>query len=163
MVSINYFADRIKQAKDAERTAAKAAEAPSAGALVTYRGIVYPWHLDHMDHMNVQHYTGVFDQSSWLLLAALGLDTEYFRANRRGMAALEQTITYKRELRAGDTFEIRSRILEIRPKTMRLQHDMHKTADGQLTASTTIVGVHLDSEARRSSPFHRTCCSGPRS
>jgi len=106
-----------------------------------------------MDHMNVQHYTGVFDQSSWVLLAFLGLDTSYFRANRRGVAALEQTIAYKSELRTGEAFEIRSRILEVRVKTMRIQHDMHKMADGMLAASTTIWGVHLDSEARKSSPF----------
>jgi acyl-CoA thioester hydrolase len=163
MVDINYFADRMKQAKDADQPAGKPVEGPSAGPLVTYRGIVYPWHVDHMDHMNVQHYTGVFDQSSWVLLAVLGLDAQYSRANRRGMATLEQTITYKSELRTGETFEIRSKILEVRERTMRtvdqvaarvlVQHDMHKTAGGELAASTTILGVHLDSEARKSSPF----------
>ena len=30
---------------------------------------------------------------------------------------------------------------------------MHKMSDGMLAASTTILGVHLDSEARKSSPF----------
>ena len=26
----------------------------------TYRGIVYPWHCDHMGHMNVMWYAGKF-------------------------------------------------------------------------------------------------------
>ena len=56
-------------------------------SLFTYRGVVYPWHLDSMDQMNVQHYTAAFDQSSWVLLATLGLDAQYFRANRRGTGA----------------------------------------------------------------------------
>jgi hypothetical protein len=30
----------------------------------TYRGVVYPWQLDHMDHMNVQFFHGI----CWLSL-----------------------------------------------------------------------------------------------
>ena len=59
-------------------------------AIETYRGVVYPWQLDHMDHMNVQFYTARFDEATWHLFAALGMNTEYFKSNRRGMAALEQ-------------------------------------------------------------------------
>ncbi len=29
----------------------------------TYRGVVYPWQMDQMDHMNVQFYTARFDQA----------------------------------------------------------------------------------------------------
>ena len=119
----------------------------------TFRGVVYPWHLDSMDHMNVQHYIGVFDQASWVFLASLGLDASYFRETQSGMAALEQTIQYKAELRAGDVFEIRSSLLEVREKTMRLRHEMYKSGTGTLAASTTIVGVHLDRNTRQSSPI----------
>jgi acyl-CoA thioester hydrolase len=72
------------------------------------------------------------------------------------MAALEQSINYKSELRAGDMFEIRSQILEINCKTIRARHDMHKTRDGVLAASTTILGVHLDALARKSLPLPAT-------
>jgi acyl-CoA thioester hydrolase len=106
-----------------------------------------------MDHMNVQHYVGMFDQASWILLAWLGMDGKYFSQNRRGMAALEQSISYKAELRAGDMFEIRSAILEIREKTMRLRHDMYKMDTDNLAASTTILAVHLDTEARKGLPL----------
>jgi hypothetical protein len=27
----------------------------------SFRGVVYPWHCDHLGHMNVQHYVGMFD------------------------------------------------------------------------------------------------------
>ena len=30
----------------------------------TYRGVVYPNQLDHMDHMNVQWYTSRFDEGT---------------------------------------------------------------------------------------------------
>ena len=30
---------------------------------VTYRGTVYPWHCDHIGHMNVMWYSGKFDDN----------------------------------------------------------------------------------------------------
>ena len=148
MIDITYFANKVKGG------APTASESALAGGLpVTFRGVVYPWHLDHMDHMNVQHYVGMFDQASWILLAWLGLDSKYFSQNRRGMAALEQSISYKAELRVGDMFEIRSSIVEVREKTMRLRHDMYKVNADTLAASTTILAVHLDTDARKSLPL----------
>jgi acyl-CoA thioester hydrolase len=148
MIDINHFAKR------AEANAQQAVSVPDDSKLqVTFRGIVYPWHLDHKNHMNVQHYTAMFDQSSWVLLAMLGLDGQYFQKHGRGMAALEQTIHYRSELRSGDMFEIRSAIVEVRDKTIRLLHNMHKVRCGTLAASTTILGVHIDSHARKSTPL----------
>jgi len=69
----------------------------------TYRGAVYPWHCDHMGHMNVMWYVGKFDEATWNLFALLGVTTTFLKENRRGMAAVQQNITYRRELHAGDT------------------------------------------------------------
>ena len=154
MIDITYFANQAKMQQAIPAVESQGRAAMAARDLpVTLRGVVYPCHLDHMDHMNVQYYVGMFDQSSWVLLASLGLDAQYFRQNRRGMAALEQTISYKSELRAGDMFEIRSAIIEVREKTVRLLHNMHKANTDTLAASTTILGVHLDTEARKSLPL----------
>jgi hypothetical protein len=69
------------------------------------------------------------------------------------MAALEQSISYKCQLRVGDMFEIRSSIVELREKTIRLRHDMHKVNVDALAASTSILAVHLDTDARKSLPL----------
>ena len=149
MVDINYFAKRAAEA-NARQTVPVLDDSKLR---VTFRGVVYPWHLDHMNHMNVQHYTAMFDQSSWVLLAMLGLDAHYFQKYGRGMAALEQTIQYRSELRSGDMFEIRSGVVEVCDKTIRLLHNMHKVRTGTLAASTTILGVHIDAHARKSTPL----------
>ncbi len=117
---------------------------------VTFRGVVYPWHLDHIGHMNVQHYVGMFDQSSWALMALLGLTASYFRQNGRGMAALEQSLAYKRELHAGDVVECRSGILEVRDKTIRFFHDMRNVETAALAARAVLLGVFMDTAARKS-------------
>jgi acyl-CoA thioester hydrolase len=66
--------------------------------LETYRGAVYPWHCDHMGHRNVMWYVGKFDEATWNLFASLGVTPAYLREQSRAMAAVQQNITYKREL-----------------------------------------------------------------
>ena len=68
----------------------------------TYRGAVYPWHCDHMGHMNVMWYVGKFDEATWNLFARFGVTSAYLRENSRAMGAVQQNITYKRELLSGD-------------------------------------------------------------
>ena len=74
----------------------------------TYRGTVYPWHCDHIGHMNVMWYVGKFDEASWNMFARLGLTPSYLRESGRGMAAVQQNISYKRELLAGDSSRSRA-------------------------------------------------------
>ncbi len=126
----------------------------SAGTVIeTYRGVVYPWQMDHMDHMNVQFYTARFDEATWHLFAALGMTTSYFKTNRRGMAALEQHTLYKRELHAGALIRISSELLEMKPKTIRFVHRMYDTERTEEVATSEFVGAHIDTDARKAVPF----------
>ena len=69
------------------------------------------------------------------------------------MAAVEQNIQYKSELHAGDAYEIRSKVLKVGERSVRMQHDMHKVRDGALAATTAIIGVHIDADTRRGVPL----------
>lgn len=117
----------------------------------TYRGTVYPWQCDHVGHMNIMF--GKFDEANWNLFARLGLTPSYLRESGRGMAAVQQNIAYKRELLAGDIVEVRSRLLEIRDKSVRFLHEMRNAETGEVAATCEFVGVHLDRKARKSAPF----------
>ena len=120
---------------------------------ITYRGTVYPWQCDHMGHMNVMWYVGRFDEASWQLLSTLGLTPTYFRKHGRGVVAVDQHIEYKRELHAGDIITIRSTVLELKDKAMRLMHEMRNDETGEIAATTKIVGVHIDARARKACPW----------
>jgi acyl-CoA thioester hydrolase len=120
---------------------------------ITYRGTVYPWHCDHMGHMNVMWYTGKFDEASWVLLSQIGLTQTYLRERNCGMAALQQDITYKRELRAGDILTVRSGVLDIQDKTVRIFHEMKNEETGEVSAFAKITGVYMDSLARKARPI----------
>jgi acyl-CoA thioester hydrolase len=126
----------------------------SDGGLVeTYRGVVYPWHCDHMGHMNVMWYVGKFDEATWNLLVRFGLSAAWLREHARGMAAVDQRIAYLRELRAGDTLVVRSGVLEVRPKVLRFAHRMLDGESGEVAAITQLVGAFLDTGTRRAVPF----------
>src|SRR6266446_3393827 len=110
----------------------------------TYRGTVYPWQCDHV---------GKFDEANWNLFALIGLTPTYLRESGLGMAAVEQNISYKRELLAGDIVVVRSAVLEIRDKSIRFRHEMRNAETGEIAAICEITGVHMDRQARKSVAF----------
>jgi len=120
---------------------------------ITYRGTVYPWHCDHMGHMNVMWYVGKFDEATWHLLSMMNLTPSRLRKEGSGAVAVEQRTEYKRELHAGDLITIRSTILEIKEKSFRFLHEMWNNETGELAATTVIVGVYIDTTLRKAQPF----------
>ena len=121
--------------------------------LETYRGAVYPWQCDHMGHMNVMWYVGKFDEATWNLFAALGMTPAWLRAQGRGMAAVQQNITYRRELNAGDIVLVGSAVLEARDRVLRFVHEMRNAESGEIAAVCELTGVHLDTATRKSCAF----------
>jgi len=124
-----------------------------AGLFETYRGTVQTWHCDHMGHMNVMWYVGKFDEATWNLFAAFGVTAGFMRAQRRGMAAVQQNITYRRELLAGDTVAVRSAFLEVRERVAKFVHEMRNAATGEVSAICVLTGVQIDTQTRKSCPF----------
>jgi acyl-CoA thioester hydrolase len=116
---------------------------------ITHRGTVYPWQCDHMGHMNVMWYVAKFDEACWQLLASLALTRQRFARDGVGMAAVEQRIEYKRELHAGDVVTIRSTVLEVKEKAIRMRHAMTNDVTGDLAAVTEIVAVYIETVNRR--------------
>ena len=124
-----------------------------SGMIETYRGAVYPWHCDHMGHMNVMWYVGKFDEATWNLFARLGVTAAFLRENARAMAAVQQNITYKRELLSGDVVAVHSGMLEIRDKVAKFVHEMRDAQTGEVSAVCVLTVVHMDSNARKSTAF----------
>ena len=100
---------------------------------ITYRGTVAQWHCDHMGHMNVMWYVGKFDEATW--------------------AAVQQNITYRRELLAGDTVAVRSAFLEVRERVAKFVHEMRNAVTGEISAICVLTGVQIDTQTRKSCPF----------
>ena len=121
--------------------------------IYTYRGVVHAWQCDHMGHMNVMWYVGKFDEATWNLFAEAGLHGSYLREKSRALAGVQQNITYKQELVAGDVIAVRSAVLEVREKVVRLVHEMIKLETSSIAATMELTGVHMDARTRKSCPF----------
>jgi acyl-CoA thioester hydrolase len=138
------------------------AEPRSEGLVLTYRGMVYPRHLDHMGHMNIQHYVAKFDQAAWHLFERIGMSSDYCRENDRGMAAVEMDVRYLKELRAGDLLSVRSGLSSVDEKSLRLVQEMRLGEAGELAAVMRVLAVHLDRAARRAVPLPETIAARAR-
>jgi acyl-CoA thioester hydrolase len=106
-----------------------------------------------MGHMNVMWYVGKFDEATWNLFAAMGVTATFLKQNHRGMAAVQQNITYRRELVAGDTVLVRSAFLEVREKVAKFVHEMCNAQTGEVSAICVLTGVSIDARTRKSCPF----------
>lgn len=120
---------------------------------ITYRGLAYPWHCDHMGHMNVMWYVGKFDEATWQLVHLIGNTTAYMKKENRGMVAAEQRIVYRKELLAGNLVYIRSGIIEVSDKTIKFFHEMMNTETGEVAATTWLTGIHIDTILRKACPL----------
>jgi acyl-CoA thioester hydrolase len=125
----------------------------SAELIETYRGTVQSWHCDHMGHMNVMWYVGKFDEATWNLFAAAGLTAAFLKQEKRAMAAVQQNITYRRELLAGDTVAVRSAFLEVRERVAKFVHEMRNATTGEISAVCVLTGVQIDTQTRKSCAF----------
>ena len=69
------------------------------------------------------------------------------------MAAIDQRISYQRELHAGDTVAVRTGAIEVRDKAIRFVHEMRNAETGEVSAITLLTGVFIDTSLRKACAF----------
>jgi len=106
-----------------------------------------------MGHMNVMWYVGKFDEASWQFFGALGLTGTYLRETESGLAAVQQNLTYKKELFAGSVVDIVSRVVSIRRKVIVFIHEMRDTESFEVAATCEITAVHMNRRIGKAVPF----------
>ena len=87
------------------------------------------------------------------LSSTTGVTPTYLRHANRGMAAVQQTIQYRKELMAGDVLRVESQLLDMRDKVVRFVHTMMNVEDETPAAICELTGVHMDTVMRKSTPF----------
>jgi acyl-CoA thioester hydrolase len=98
-------------------------------------------------------YVGKFDEATWNLFSDIGVTPAFLKEKERAMAAVQQELTYKRELLSGDVIAVRSGLLEMREKVAKFVHEMRHAQTGEIAAVCVITAVHLDSRTRKSTAF----------
>ena len=119
----------------------------------TTRGVVYPWHCDHLGHMNVQHYVGHFDIAAFHFLVELGFKADGKQDEGISLVDAQHTIQFKNEQRLGALFKIESALLRVGTKSATVMHRLRNIETKEIGATTEIVCVCFDLAARASIPI----------
>ncbi|MGW0820361.1 acyl-CoA thioesterase [Streptomyces sp. NPDC002845] len=111
---------------------------------VTVRG----YETDVLGHLNQSVYLQYAEHARWSLLQHTGVSPDVLLAKGVGPVVLEQTIRYRRELRAGDETEVTCSFAWGEGKTFRMEQSIRKS-DGTVAAEITVVGGLMDLKARK--------------
>jgi acyl-CoA thioester hydrolase len=113
-----------------------------------YRGVVHPWMCDFMGHMTTRHYTAMFDDASYHMLAALGFTPEHLK-NGTGFADVKLTTSFKSELHSGELVVVHGEVAGIGNKSLSVDYRMTQLHTGTVAAEMESVTVQFDLKARR--------------
>ena len=118
-----------------------------------WRGTVEPEWIDYNGHMNVAYYHMAFDQSTDRFLEQIGLGEEYLSKEPGSMFALEDHMTYQRELEKGDPLRITFQLLDFDEKRMHYFLRMCHAEKDFLAATMEHLSIFIDMRVRRSAPM----------
>jgi acyl-CoA thioester hydrolase len=108
-----------------------------------------------MGHANLRAYGEFFEQALWQLFFQLGLTPTALRGEIR-MAGVQQNISYRRELLAGDLVYVRSRLAEISERKLRMEHELLNVESDEICATCELTAVCIDAGSRKPRPFPPT-------
>ncbi|WNM31148.1 acyl-CoA thioesterase [Streptomyces sp. Li-HN-5-11] len=112
--------------------------------LVTVRG----YETDVQGHLNQSVYLNYAEHARWSLLQAAGISQARLVSHGVGPVALETTLSFRRELLAGDEVEVTCDFEWSDGKTFRV-HQLIRKTDGTVAAEVTGVGGLMDLKARK--------------
>ncbi|EMF53657.1 MULTISPECIES: acyl-CoA thioesterase [Streptomyces] len=111
---------------------------------VTVRG----YETDVQGHLNQSVYLQYGEHARWSLLQAAGIRQADLMAKGVGPVALETTISYRRELLAGDEVEVSCVFVWGEGRTFRIEQTVRRT-DGTVAAEIAGVGGLMDLKLRK--------------
>ena len=124
-----------------------------AGWMETFRGVIYPWHCDHMGHMNVMYYVNFFDQAAGHLISACGFKWSEIGEQKIGFADVKHVIEYKAEQKVGSLITVESGIVKRGRTSLVGTHRMLNPETGELAATMEVTTILFDLAARKSIPL----------
>lgn len=123
------------------------------------------YETDSQGHLNQSVYLQYAEHARWSALRAAGIEQRDLIGKGVGPVALENTVRYRSELRAGDEVEVTCQFVWGERKTFRIEQTVVR-ADGQVAATVSALGGLLDLKERRMvaepKEYFRALASDPR-
>lgn len=106
--------------------------------------------IDELGHMNYLKYVKHFEKARFEWMKEIGLSTETLLGEKRGTVLLKFDTEYRKEVRLGDTVEIRTKLKKVGNKSFTLEQFMYH---GELLSSTTnVILTIMDLQTRKAIP-----------
>jgi acyl-CoA thioester hydrolase len=121
--------------------------------LETYRGTVYRWEVDQVDHFTVAFYFARFEDAIHALLLAVGLDPAALAGSGQACVTVDGYVRFRRELRVGDVLHIRSGVVSVDDDGLRLVHEVIDSADGTVCTTFAQGMALIDRKTRARRPL----------
>jgi acyl-CoA thioesterase FadM len=118
------------------------------GGVETYRGTVYRWEVDNVDHFTVAYYFQRFEDATTAMLRTLGLDGGPGGTRGRGWRPAAGRVRYLKELRVGDLLHMRSGVIGIDGGVIRLGHRVFNSGTGDLCTTVELEIALVDEDGR---------------
>ena len=112
-----------------------------------------PEWTDRNGHMNVAYYVLAFDRATDVFYDRLGTGWSYLARERRSLFTLSMNVDYLREVVAGDSVRVVSRLIDHDDKRIHYFHEMRHAQEGYLAATSELLAMHVNMATRRSEPF----------
>ena len=108
---------------------------------VRWRETVRPEWVDYNGHLSEAYYVLVFGHATDAVMDAVGLDAAYRKRTGASLFTAESHVCYLDQVRDGEVVEVRSAVIGVGAKVLRLWHEM--AAGGRLRATEEILAVHV--------------------
>ncbi len=137
----------------------------------TYRGTVFPWEVDLVEHFTVAYYFDRLADAGWNALEALGLGADYLARTACTCVTEQVYVRYMKELRAGDIMYMQSGVLQADDSRLVLGHRLFNAATGEVCTTfehdlahvrwPQRVPVAWSAEQQAAMQRHRMAWDGP--
>jgi acyl-CoA thioester hydrolase len=120
---------------------------------VVHRESVQPEWIDYNGHMNVAYYVLAFDHATDRFFDLIDLGIDYVNRTNNSAFVLETHVGYRREVQEGDPLDFTFQLIDADEKRLHIYFEMLHGREGWLSATSELLALHVDLDARRSMPF----------
>lgn len=117
------------------------------------RTVIMPALCDHYGHLNVRHYSALFNDAAWQMMTLGGISMADLRARGLGTVVATLTIDFHHEVTVGQLVLIRGALTKVGTKSLAHELRLYETETMTHCATQKSVEVCFDMERRAAVPF----------
>lgn len=108
---------------------------------------------DRNGHVNVQYYLTLYELGGYEVLEEVALGGDYLEKNHLGLFDLEHHLSFRAEIRVGDSVSTYNRLLAMNRKRFHGMYFIVNDAREQLACTIEYITAGVDLRSRRTTAF----------